>query len=157
MGNDVTIFQHGVVVKLFWLVFVSLVNLSYRSKFYVNVITGSGVMTISFYKGLTKTPEIVNIHVWVLPNIWRLGPLRNTKFGANVPNKIFLNATKFQGCNFHRLWVIKQQPITPHPHLTPTPRRLGLKSISISEILTCLISKRLVTISFPCRSCLPCI
>ena len=39
----------------------------------VNIITGSGVMTFSFYKGLTRNPEIGNTTVWVLPNIWTLG------------------------------------------------------------------------------------
>ena len=33
---------------------------SYRSKFHVNIITGSGVMIIFFYKGLTRNPEIRN-------------------------------------------------------------------------------------------------
>ena len=40
-----------------------------------NIITGSRVMTIFFYKGLTRKPEIANTPVWVLPNIWRLGKL----------------------------------------------------------------------------------
>ena len=35
--------------------FVSLVKFSYWFKFHVNIITGSGVMTIFFHKGL---PEI---------------------------------------------------------------------------------------------------
>ena len=34
--------------------FVSIVRFSYLSKFHVKIITGSGVMTISFYKGLTR-------------------------------------------------------------------------------------------------------
>ena len=38
--------------------FVALVKFSYWSKFHVNIITGSGVMTISFYKGLTRNSEI---------------------------------------------------------------------------------------------------
>ena len=55
--NDVTIFRHDVNVKFFWRCFVSLVKFSYWSKFHVNIITGSGVMTIFFYKGLTGNPE----------------------------------------------------------------------------------------------------
>ena len=55
--------------------FLSLVKLSYWFKFYVNIITGSGVMTIFFYKGLTKNPEIGNTFAWVLPNIWRVDEL----------------------------------------------------------------------------------
>ena len=59
-GNDVTILGHDVIVKSFWRCFVSLVKFSYWSKFYVNFITNSGVITIFFYKGLTRNPEIGN-------------------------------------------------------------------------------------------------
>ena len=38
-----------------------------------NIITGSGIMTIFYHKGLTRNPEIENTPVWALPNIWRLG------------------------------------------------------------------------------------
>ena len=88
---------------LTWLCFVSLVNFSYCSKFHVNIIIffGSGVMTISFYKGLTRNPEIGNTIVWVLPNIWRLGQVRNTKFGTNISNKMLLDAAKCQGYRFY--------------------------------------------------------
>ena len=47
----------------FYAFFVSLVKFSYCSKFHVNIITGSGVMTISFYKGLARNPEIRNTPV----------------------------------------------------------------------------------------------
>ena len=40
------------------LFFVSFVKFSYRSKFHVNIITCSRVMIISFYKALTRNPEI---------------------------------------------------------------------------------------------------
>ena len=71
--NDVTTFRHDVIVKFFGDCFVSLVNFSYWSKFHVNFITGSRIMTILFYKGLTRNPEIRNTPVWLLPNIWRRG------------------------------------------------------------------------------------
>ena len=58
--NDVTIFRHGVIVKFFGSCFVSFVKFSYWSKFHVNIISGSGIMTILFYKGLTRNPEIGN-------------------------------------------------------------------------------------------------
>ena len=38
--------------------FVFFVKFSYCSKFHVNIIPGSGVMTILFYKGLTRNPEM---------------------------------------------------------------------------------------------------
>ena len=44
--------------QVFWRCFVSLVNFSYWPKFNANVITGSGVMTIYFYKTLTRNLEI---------------------------------------------------------------------------------------------------
>ena len=93
--------------QIFWCCFVSLVKFSYWSKFNVNIIAGSRVITISFYKGLTRNPEIGNTPVRVLPNIWRLGRVLNTKFGTNVSNKLLLNAAKCQGCSFYRFWGIK--------------------------------------------------
>ena len=71
----------------FLLCLVSLVKFSYWSKFHVNIITGSRVMTIFFYKGLTT-----NTPVWVLHTIWRLRQLNATKFGTNVSNEMLLNS-----------------------------------------------------------------
>ena len=56
--NDVTIFWHEVNIKLFWRCLVCLVKFSCWPKFHVNLITGSGVVAIFFYKGLTRNPEI---------------------------------------------------------------------------------------------------
>ena len=94
----------------FWRYFVFLVKISYWSKFDVNIITGSVVMTIFFYKGLTRNPEIRNTPVWVLPNIWTLRWVRDTKFGTNASNEMLLNAAKCQSYSFHRFWVIKGKP-----------------------------------------------
>ena len=85
----------------FDVVFVSLVKFSYWSKFHVNIITGSGIMTIFFYKGLTRNLEIRNTPVSVFPNIWRLGRVMGTKFGT-MSNRMLLNAAKFQGYSFYR-------------------------------------------------------
>ena len=54
--NGVTIFAYMTFLRCF----VYVVKFSYWSKFYVNVITGSGVMTIFVYKGLTRNLEIGN-------------------------------------------------------------------------------------------------
>ena len=62
-NNDVTIWLHDIIVKFLLRCFVALVKFSYWSKFHVNVITGSGVMTIFFYKGLTRNPENRNTPV----------------------------------------------------------------------------------------------
>ena len=110
-NNDIIILRHDVNVKFFWGCFVSLVKFSYWNKFHVNIITGSGIMTILFYKGLTRNPEIGNTLVWVLPNIWRLGKIMDTKFGMNVSNRMLLNAAKFQRYSFYHFWVKGK----PHP------------------------------------------
>ena len=106
----ITIFRHDVIIKFFWRCFIFLVKFSYWSKFHVNVITVSGVMTISFYKGLTRNLEIGNTPVWVLPNIHRLGWVRNTKFGTIISNKMLLNPAKCQGYSLYRFGVIKGKP-----------------------------------------------
>ena len=75
----------------------ALVKFSYWSKFHVNIIIGSRIMTILFYKELTRNPKIRNTPVWVLSNIWRRGGVMGTKFGTNVSNRILLNAATCQG------------------------------------------------------------
>ena len=130
-NNDVTIFGHDVNVKFFWCCFVSLVKFSYWSKFHVNIITGSGIMTIFFYKRLTRNPEIGNTPVWVLPNIWRLGRVMDTKFGMNVSNRMLLNAAKFQGYSSYRFWVIKGKPTGEGVKLPHPPPRLGCELNSL--------------------------
>ena len=87
----------------------SLMKFSYWSKFHVNTITSSEVMTIFFYKGLTRNLEIANTPVWVFLNIWRLGQVEDTKFDTNVSNKMLLNGAKFQGHSFYHFWVIKRK------------------------------------------------
>ena len=141
-NNDVIIFRHDVNVKFFWLCFVSLVKFSYCSKFHVNIITGSGIMTIFFYKGLTRNPEIGNTPVWVLPNIWRLGQVMDTKFGTNVSNRMLLNAAKCQGYSFYRFWVIKGKP-TGGSKITLPPPRLGLIDVNWFYI-SCKVTKKVI-------------
>ena len=119
--NDVAIFWHDVIIKFFWRCFVSLVKFSYWSKFHVNIITGSGIITIFFYKGLTRNPEIGNTPIWGSPNIWRLGQIMDTKFGTNVSNIILLITAKFQGCSSYRFWVIKGKPTVGGIKLPPPP------------------------------------
>ena len=108
--NDATIFKHDIILKLFWRCFVSLVKFSYWSKFLVNIIIGSGVMTIYFYKELTRNPEIGNTPGWVFSNIWRLERVGDTKFGTDVSDEMLLNAAKCLGYSFYRFWVIKTKP-----------------------------------------------
>ena len=49
--------------------FASLLKFSYCSKFHINIIAGSGVVTVFFHMELTRNPEIRNTLVWVSPNI----------------------------------------------------------------------------------------
>ena len=109
-SNDDTIFWHEVIVKFLRLCFIYLFKFSYWPMFYVNIITGSGVMTISFYKWLNRNQEIGNTPVWVFPNIWRLGQVRNTKFGTNISYNMLLNTAKCQGYSFYCFLVIKGKP-----------------------------------------------
>ena len=61
--NHVTIWLHDIIVNFFWYYLVSLVKFSYWSQFHFNIITGSGVMSIFFCKGLTRNLEIGNTPV----------------------------------------------------------------------------------------------
>ena len=114
-------------LSFFWHCFVSLVKFKYCTKFNVNIITSSGIMTIFFYKGLTRNLEIGNSPIWVFLDIWRLQQVGNTKFGTNVPYKILLNVAKFQGYSFYHFWVIKGKQ-TGENYARPLPpfSRLGL-------------------------------
>ena len=124
-NNDVAFCWHDVIAKSLSC-FVSLVKFSYWSKFQINIITGSRVMTIYFHEGLIRNPEIGSNPVWFLLNIWRLGRVRDTKLSMYVSNKILLNSTKCQGHSFYYFWVIKGKliwegqgigsKITPHPY-----------------------------------------
>ena len=96
--NDVKTYRNGVTVNFFDVaVFLLSSLLTGGPRFNINIITGSGVMTIIVYKELTRNPEIKNLPIWILPNIWRLGLLRDIKFGKNVSDKKLLNAAKCQG------------------------------------------------------------
>ena len=107
--NDVTI-PDMMSSSIFLMSLFSLVKFSYWSKFHFKIITGSRIMTIFFYKGLTRNSEIRNNPVWVWLNIWRLGPVRDTKFCKNISNEMLLNAAKCQGYSFYGFWVIKGKP-----------------------------------------------
>ena len=88
------------------------------------------VLELSQFSFIRDWPEIrksENTLVWVLPNIWRLGRVMDTKFDANVCNRMLLNAAQFKGNSFCRFWVINGKPTggQNYPH-SPLPSRLGL-------------------------------
>ena len=76
-------------------------HFSYWSKFSTNIVIDSRVMTIFIYNGLTRNLEIGTIPVYVLPNVWTLGQVRDSKFGTNVSNKMLLVTARFYLYNVH--------------------------------------------------------
>ena len=84
IGKMITICWHSSLIIFFWGYSVSLAKFNYWSKFHVTIITSSGIMTIFFYEGLTRNLEIWNTPVWVLPNIFRLGRVRDNKFDMSL-------------------------------------------------------------------------
>ena len=109
--NNVTNSEHNFVVSFccfFWRCRVFFVKFSYWYRFHVTIMNGFGVMTIFNRK---RWPEIRYIPVYLLPNIWRLGQVRDTKFCTKISSKKLLNAAKFQGYSFYYLLVIKRKPI----------------------------------------------
>ena len=142
-----TIFRYDVIAKIFSRCFVSLIKFSYWSKFHVSIITGLLVLELWQFSFIKDWPEIGNTPVWVLPSIWRLGQVGDTKFGTNVSSKVLLNAAKCQGYSFYRFWVIKWKPTRwggdvklPHP-----PSRLGLNGNAVKAYYFrfCLIWREL--------------
>ena len=91
--SDATIFRHEVTVNFFGVVLFLLSSLVTVPSF---MSIPSLVLELwQFF--FIRNPEIGNIPVLVFPNIWRLGRVKDTKFGTNVSNKILLNATKYRG------------------------------------------------------------
>ena len=87
---------------------------SYWSKFHVNIMTGSGVMTIFVYEQMTRNPEIGNALVCLLLNTWILGQVNNTKVSMNFS----------QGKTNRDQRGVK---ITPHPPILIRIKRFQLK------------------------------
>ena len=96
-------------------------------------------MTIFFYKRLIINPEIGNTHVWVLPNIWILGRVRDTKVGTSVSNEMLLNATKCQGYSFYCFWDNKVKPtgweVRGGGGITPTPLQTHTHTQTHTQII----------------------
>ena len=95
--------QISILLNFFDIILFSfsfIVEFSYCYKFHYNIITGSGVMRICFYKGLARNAEIENIPVRILTNILRPRQVNNTKLGTNISDKILLNPETCQGYIF---------------------------------------------------------
>ena len=73
---------------------------------------------------MTRNLEIGNTHVWVLPNIWRLGQVRDIKFGKDVSDEMLLIAGKCQDYSFYFSELLRENQLVGvgnYPH----PPRLG--------------------------------
>ena len=137
-NNDVAICWNDVIIKCFWSCFVSLAKFSYLAKFHVNIITASRVMKMFSDKGLTRNPEIGNTHIWVLPNIWRLAQIRDTKVSADGSSEMLLNAAKCKGYSFYHFCVIKGKPTGGREGVEGEiahPSWFGLSNLNIGYLL----------------------
>ena len=91
--------------------------------FDVSGISGTRFMIIFLHKWLTRNQK----QPWVLPNSWRLGWVKDTKFDTNVSNEMLLNTAKCQGHSFYCFWVIERNSTGGRGGWNyPSPRRLGL-------------------------------
>ena len=91
-------------------------------------VTSLSVFLLSFVSLTELNPEIGNASFWVLFNMWRLGRIKDTKFGTGVSNEMLLYIAKYQGYSFYRLWGKVNKGggvwiISPPP--TSSPRSLG--------------------------------
>ena len=84
---------------VYWLCFVFLVNLSYWPNFHVNIITGSGVVTIFFYKGLTRNLENGNTPFEFCPISGDWGELEVPNLARTSPIKCY--------------WILQSARVTP--------------------------------------------
>ena len=126
-------FSNITLLLFFWGCFDSLLNFRYWSKFHVNIITGSGVITILFDKGLTSNLEIGNTLVRVFPNIWRQGLVMDTKFDTNISNKMLLNAAKCQGYKFYSFQVTIEKPKEEECKIIPhSPTQIKIRDFNNS-------------------------
>ena len=61
--NDVTICRYDVIINFFLTLPCFSCQVQLLVLIHVNIMCGSGVMTVFFYKGLTRNPEIRNTPV----------------------------------------------------------------------------------------------
>ena len=101
-----------------------------------SLVTGPGFMSISslvlelWQFTFTRVDQKSgNTLVWVLPNIWGLRRVRDTKFATDVPNKMLLNVATSQVYSFYPFWVSKGKPTGGEITLPLPPLRLGLNTL----------------------------
>ena len=114
--------------QFFWRFFVSLNKFSYWSKWNVNIITDSGVMTIFFHKGLTRNLKIEKkkAEFCLISSDWGKLEIPNLPWMSMIMLIMLLNVGEFQVYSHYRFWVIKEKPTTWQIKLTTPPTRLGI-------------------------------
>ena len=113
-NNDATFCCYDALLKDFWRCFVSFFKINYWFKFHVWYRSGLGLSCLvlelckfSFIKDWPEFRISQYTPVQVFFNIWRLGWVRDTKFGTNVSKEILLNAAKRHRYSLYYFWVIK--------------------------------------------------
>ena len=91
--SDVTISRYDVIIKFFWHCLFLLSSLVTGSNFMSISLLVLELWQFSFIRVDQKSPEIGNTPIWVLHNIWGLGPVRDTKVVTNISRK-YLYVTK---------------------------------------------------------------
>ena len=54
--------------------------------------------------------KVLDVKSGALPNIWRFGWVKDTKYGMNFFNEKLPNAAIFQVYRYYHFWVIKAKP-----------------------------------------------
>ena len=108
--NDIIIWRHEAIFKFFKVVVFLLSSLVSDASFMSVSLLVLELWQFLFIRDLAKKPQIKNTPVWILCNIWRLGWVRDIKFGMSVSITKLLNAAKFQIYIQYCFWVIKGKP-----------------------------------------------
>ena len=120
-GNDVTIFEHGVIIKFFDVALFLFSSLVTGLSFHVSIITGSGVMTFSFIRDWPeiRKSEIPPSEFFPKPRDW--GKLGTPKLAETPQIKCYwmLPDASTTACTVSELLRENQQGWPPP--------RLGLK------------------------------
>ena len=134
-GNGVTIFRYNVLAKFFLTHLCFYSKFSYWFKFHVIIATG--VMTTSFYNGLTRNLEIGNIPIWIFPNIWKLGQVRKQILAQTSLIKCYwmLQNTRITAFTVSELFREDQLGVWGEPHQSRFKKdHSKIKTLDISFI-----------------------
>ena len=106
--NDAIICRNNFIINFFDVALFVLSGLVSGPSF---MLTSSLVLEfwqVLAIKVLTKNPDIENIPVWDLSNIWRQGQFRDTKFSMNASNKMLVIVQNARFTGFFLSYLEKQ-------------------------------------------------